>query len=569
MSKLQKCMYQVHEFVAFAAPWSSQASEFSKQFVRCTVGLCCAAVLAGCGARDPGAESTKSPAPPGGQILRRGLPGEPRTLDPQLADDTYSFQVIRDTYEGLTSESRSGTVLPGVASSWQVDPTGKIYTFTLRDAKWSNGDPIIASEFVDGLRKAVDPETASGSAAMLNIIRGASEVTAGRKKPEELGVQALGDLLLQIELEHPAPYVLEILSQPIAAPLHSTRLASSPRSDTKTVQVITHGPYVLTSRMPGSVIELTKNPQYWDLEHVAIERVRYLNSESEATEERKYEAEQLDMTFTLPMPDLKRVVQKYGSQVQTAPILATLYLALNLSKAPMKDKTGLRQALSMAIDRDLIADHVMTGVTPAYSFVADGINEYSPPQYAWRSWTREKRLEYAKKLFAREGYSNKNPLHLKVYFNRDEGLQRLMIAIASSWKQNLGVECELLTDEFRVFLAGRKDRNRWDVARLGWTADYNDPSSFLDVFASGNTQNDPGYASKGFDSEIGQAELEADPEKRSKLLHNAEQILLDDYPIIPIYFYNSRRLVRTYVGGASITPMNRTYTKHLYWQGEH
>ena len=512
----------------------------------------------GCGRQSPGdaasnrGEGNKSNTV---RILKKGLPGEPRTLDPQLADDTFSFPVLRDLYEGLTAEDRSGKIVPGAASSWSVDKTGTVYTFTLRpDAKWSNGDRTVAAEFVQGLRRGVDPQAASGSAAWLSVIKGANDIIAGRKKVADLGVAAIDDSTVQIQLEHPAPFVLQVLSQPIAAPVHAGGTAG-----------VYNGPYSLVSRITGSYIELARNPNYWDAAHVPIEKIRYVNAESEATELREYIAGELDMTWAIPAPDLERVTQKYGAEIQTAPILGTLYLALDLSEPPLRGNSDLRQALSMALDRELIADHVILGVTPAYSFVADGISGYQPPAYEWSTWTRERQLTVARELFARAGYSAKKPLHLTLYFNSGESIQRLMIAIAGSWKQNLGVDSTLVSDEFRVFLTGRKDRGRWDVARLGWYADFDDPSSFLDAFASSDSQNDPSYASPEFDRLTREARAEADPDKRLALLHRSEEVLLGDYPIIPVYFYKTRRLVKPYVGGAAITPLNHSYSKHLFW----
>jgi oligopeptide transport system substrate-binding protein len=500
------------------------------------------------------------------RMLRRGLTGEPRTLDPQLADDEFSFPVLRDLYEGLTAEDRNGQIVPGVAESWTVDSTGTIYTFLIRpDARWSNGDRTIAMEFVEGLRRAVDPKTASGSSALLSVIKGASDIIAGRKRVADLGVTAIGDSYVRIELEHPAPFVLQVLSQPIAAPSHEE---ANPVGALQTADKtkVSNGAYTLVSRITGSFIELSRNQYYWDASRVLIERVRYVNAESEATEIREYVAGQLDMTFTIPAPDLDRITQKYRAEIQTAPILGTLYLALDVSEPPLRDDRDLRQALSMAVDRQSIADHVTLGVAPAYSFVAKGISGYNPPAYVWSTWPHERQLAYARGLFARTGFSEKKPLHLKLYFNSGESIQRIMIAIAGSWKQNLGVVTDLVSDEFRVFLAGRKDRSRWDVARLGWYADYDDPASFLEVFSKGNSQNDPGYVSSEFNNLIDAARIEPNADKRILLLQRAEDVLLNDYPIIPVYFYSARRLVKPYLGGAEITPLNHTYSKHLYWK---
>ena len=501
------------------------------------------------------------------RVLRRGLPGEPQTLDPHLGEDTFSFPVLRDLYEGLTAEDRDGQIVPGAAESWSVDKTGTVYSFLLRpNAKWSDGERTTATEFVQGLRRAVDPQTASGSSAQLAVIKNASDIIAGHKKVTDLGVAAIGDSSVRIELEHPAPFVLQILSQPVAAPLHIRTHDAVRISASTNKNKVSNGAYTLVSRIPGSFIELARNSNYWDVSNVLIERVRYINAESEATEIREYVAGQVDMTSTIPAPDLDRITKKYGAEIQTAPILGTLYLALDVSESPLRGNLDLREALSIAVDRGLISEHVTLGVTPAYTFVAKGISGYKPPAYKWSEWPRERQLAYARTLFTHTGYSEKKPLHLTLYFNSGESIQRIMIAIAASWKENLGIVTDLVSDEFRVFLAGRKDRRRWDVARLGWYADYDDPASFLEVFSRNNSQNDPGYMSTEFNDLIDAARIEPNPDQRMLLLQKSEEVLLNDYPIIPVYFYAARRMVKPYLGGAKISPLNHTYSKHLYWK---
>lgn len=544
--------------------------ELYKLILRRNIWLAFLLIAAGCGAPNSGTVGSESgnthAAPQIERALRRGLPGEPQTLDPQLADDTYSFQVVRDLYEGLTDEDRNGIIVPGVASSWTVDKTGTIYTFQLRrDARWSDGKQVTATEFVEGLRRAVDPNTATGSAALLTVIKGASEITAGHRKAGELGVAALDNSTVQIELEHPAPFILQILSQPIAAPVYIPTVTTDETNQRETHKP-TNGPYRLVDRVPNSFIELKRNPFYWDSKNVAISEVRYVNVESESTELREYVAGQLDLTFTIPTSDVDRMSRDYRSEVQIAPILGTFYLALDVSEPPLKDNLELRQALSLAVDREEIAKHLLKVVTPAYSFVSKGVTGYDSPEYEWAKWPRDRQLAWAKSLFARAGYSPDHKLTLRLYFNRDEGIKRVMVAIAGSWKQNLGLDSELISDEFRVFLAGRKDRSRWDVARLAWNADYDDPASFLDVFAHGNIENDPGYDSTAYNQLIDRARTEPQPAERIALLRQSEHVLLEDYPIVPIYFYTARRLVKPYIGGAQITPLNHTYSKHLFWK---
>jgi len=500
------------------------------------------------------------------RVLRRGIPGEPQTLDPQLVDDSYSNQVVWDLYEGLTALDRVGAVTPGIADSWTLDPTGMVYTFSIRpNAKWSDGERVYADEFVAGLRRAIDPRTGSGSASLLSVIKNATEIIGGKKSVAELGVSAPTETSIRLELERPAPYILQVLAEPVASPLHRKQEKATDGSSFPNATV-TDGPYVLASRVPNSYLDLTRNTYYWDAEHVAVKNIRYVNAESEATELREYIAGQMDLTYSLPTPDLSRVVRDFPDQLQTAPILGTLYLALDLSKPPLRDDRDLRQALSMAVDRSFIAEHLTLGVTPAYAFVANGIKDYDPPAYAWATWPRDKQLSYARRLYERSGYSQTKPLHLKLYFNSGEGIQRIMAAVAGGWKQNLGVETTLLSDEFRVFLTGRKDHSRWDVARLGWWADYNDPSSFLEVFSKNSIQNDPGYSSSEFNSFLDSARTDSNTLERMTFLRKSEEVLLNDYPIIPVYFYTAARLVKPYVGGANISALRRTYSKHLFWK---
>ena len=499
------------------------------------------------------------------RILNRGLPGEPRTLDPQLADDTYSLQVLRDLYEGLTAEDRSGHIVPGIAHSWDIDTSGTAYTFHLRaGARWSNGDPILAKEFVLGLRRAIDPRTASGSAELLVALKGAREIIAGLKPVAELGVVALDPSTVRIELEHPAPYILEILAEPMASPWH-VRRGNVPISAQPSAGVF-DGPYVLNGRIQGSKIELSRNPDYWDASQVPIGVVRYVIQEHASEELRGYESGAIDLTYTVPIPDFARIKQTVGAELQTAPLLGTLYLALNLSEPPFKDNPELRQAISMALDREFITKYTTLGALPAYTFVPRGLGGYRPPDYEWSTWTRERRLEFARDLYARSGYSANHPLRLRLYYGSGESTAHIMIAVAETLKQNLGVECELLTEEFQVFLANRKDRHRWDMARLAWWADYEDPESFLDVLANDSPQNDPDYRSPEFNRVLDGARVESDPNHRLESLRRAEALLLRDYPIIPIYFYGTARLVKPYLGGAQISLLNHTYSKHLFWR---
>jgi oligopeptide transport system substrate-binding protein len=263
---------------------------------------------------------------------------------------------------------------------------------------------------------------------------------------------------------------------------------------------------------------------------------------------------------------MPRVSKEFPTELQIAPVLGTFFLALNLTRPPFNGSRALRQALSMAVERDMISANVASRVAPAYSFVAEGIHDYTPARYGWRGQPPGARIESARDLYRSAGYSADHPLHVRLYFNNNDTIRRVMIAVAGSWQQNLGVVTELVSDEFRVFLDGRKDRGKWDAVRLGWSADYDDAASFLEMFGRAGNQDDSGYRSANFNALLDAARGEPNPSVRRATLEEAERVLLSDYPVIPIYFYNARRLVKPYVGGASITPLNRAYSRHLYWR---
>lgn len=514
--------------------------------------ICCVAallIMASC-SRDAGSPDQPS------QLISRGLPGEPHSLDPFEADDNFSLQVLRDLWEGLTNIDGAGEVVPGVAKDWSVAGGGTIYEFHLRrDAKWSDGKNVVAQQFVAGFRHAVDPATASGSAPLLSLIKNASDIANHRMPVDALGATAPDDYTLRIELERPAPYILQILAEPIGAP---RRNGSADFSSSR----ITEGPYTVTERRPGSYVLLQANPNYWDRTNVHIRTTKYVISESESAELRQYLANQLDLTYTVPIADLPRMQREHADELQSAPILGTMYLALNLS-SNLGSKPLLREALSIAIDRESITKKLTLGASAAYGFVADGVSNYSAFRYEWAAMPRDQQIELAKSNYAKSGYSNSNPLKVTLYYNNNESINRIMVAVADSWARHLGVQTNMVGEEFRVFLEGRKDRSKWDAARLGWWADFNDASSFLEIFTSSGTQNDPGYTDKGFDELIEKSRREPDQDQRAALLSKAERKLLTDYPIVPVYFYSAKHLVKRNVRGASISPMNRTYSRLL------
>jgi len=496
------------------------------------------------------------------ETLRRGLDGEPASLDPGTAADTFSYEVIRDLYEGLASESADGEVLPGVAKDWEIDPTGTQYTFHLRhDAKWSNGKPVRAQDFVYAWRRVVDPKHASADAEFLQPISHATEIIAGRLPPDQLGVQAPQDDLLIVKLQQPAPYFPQLLTHTVTFPIYSEEAASTHTSQ----NWVSNGPYVLLSWIPGEKLVLTKNPQYWDAHNTRIKNVEYFPITDENSELRQYRAGQLDLTQTIPSAALPMLRREHPNELLVAPYLGTVYYAINLHSTTYADNSKLRQALAMAIDRRRLQSTLLIfGQTAAYGFIPPGTWNYDQQSWQWKSSSDTDRIAQARKLYADAGYSASKPLRLRCLISENSAIKTLTIAIASMWKDTLGIDTDLIAEEYRVFLNSRKDFSRWDVARLSWVADYNDAANFLDIFRSDSPNNDAGYKNHNYDMLLDTASSTSDAGKRREILEQAEKLMLSEYPIIPVYFYSSKRLIKPYVKGARTNQLNRLYSKHLY-----
>jgi oligopeptide transport system substrate-binding protein len=494
------------------------------------------------------------------EVLQRGLGGEPSALDPAAAADNFSLQVVQDLYEGLTTESASGDPLPGVASSWQIDSSGTLYTFQLRSsARWSNGAPVLAKDFVAAWQRVVDPREASPVADNLRLIAGAADIIAGHSPPSTLGVLAQSDHVLTVKLERPAPFFPHLLTHPSASPIYS---AASARSHDPATWV-SNGAYVLTNWQPGTKVELTRNMNYWDRDNVHIPRVQYQITTDDNSQYARYRAGQLDITDSVPVNAIPSLRTQHSTELFIAPFLATAYYGLNLSKPPFAHNIDLRRALALAIDRKQLVNSLAFGQSPAYGFVPPGTWNYQPQYWEWRELNDIDRIAQAKQFYKRAGYSADHPLHVRLLINANGVIKNTAILIASMWKDTLGIDTELTEEEYRVFLQSRHDKKRWDVARLGWTADFNDASNFLDIFRSHSPSNDVEYNNPNFDKLANDAANTPDAMRRRTLLESSEHMMLEDYPVIPLYFFVSKRLVKPYIIGVRPNPLNRLPSKTL------
>ena len=529
----------------------------ARSFLPCAAAVALALLVQGC-ARD---SDHGDPRAQKSTPLRRSVGGEPVSLDPQRVGDTFSFEVLRDLFEGLTAESTTGEIVPGMADGWSVTDAGKRYRFRLRrDGKWSNGEGISADDFVRGLRRAVEPAVRGPHAELLLPVRGAPEISAGGAEPSSLGVTAPDPGTVGIVVSAPAPYFPAILSNAVAYPAY--RQTTPP--GVPGTALISNGAYRLVRWTPGSAIELERNPYYWDAGSVLIPRVDYVALSDSNVELLRYRAGQLDMTSFVPSQQLESLRRQLPAEVQIRAQLAVVYYVFNLDHGPLRAAPRLREALSLAIDREKLSDAVLKGgQVAAYGFVPPGIQGYEGPSYAWREDGVEARLARALALYRAAGYSAARPLQLRILCPEDDTLRKVALAVSSMWHEALGIEVTPTFLEYRAFLAARNQRGEWDVVSDGWNADYPDPGNFLGIFASRGAQNDAGFADPEFDRVMAAAGAEADGARRLALLATAERRLLEAYPVAPLYFAVSRRLVKPRVEGAVLSPMNHNYSKYL------
>jgi len=520
-----------------------------------------AAVLGSCADRDPSQAPGVAAEP---RVLRRGLGGQPGSLDPQRAEDAFSYDVLRDLYEGLVASDPQGEAVPAVAESWTVSADGRTYTFSLRkDARWSNGDPVVGGEFVAAFRRALDPATASGAADLLRAIEHAPEILRGDLTPDRLGVRAPDDHSLEIRLSRPVPYFPDILTNTVGSPVHASTIAGE-GGISRPESAVTNGPYRLAALVPGASLRLVRNEHYWNRAVVAYDEIRYEFVPDENAEFARFRAGELDVTNSVPEQRFEELARDPASGLQHRAWLATFYFTFNTDRGPLRGQPALREALSLALDREAITSAVArAGQVPAYSLVPDGVWNYAAARYQWSAAPREERLARAKSLYAAAGFTPQRPLRLRMLYNENELVQRVCVAIAAMWKESLGVETELVQMEFKAYLAARADPAQWDVVRVGWTADYNDASTFLDTMLEGSPQNFGRWLDARYARLLESAAHETDPARRRETLQQAEALMLQDYPLLPVYFYVNRRLVQPWVQAPPINPMNRTYSRYF------
>ncbi|PVE23700.1 ABC transporter substrate-binding protein [Microvirga sp. KLBC 81] len=484
-------------------------------------------------------------------VYNRANSGEPETLDAHKTSTVQEAHILRDMLEGLVAYSAKGEAIPGQAEKWEVADDGKTYRFTLRNGlKWSNGDPVTAEDFVFSYRRIMDPATGAKYANILYPIKNAEKINKGQAKPEELGVKAVDAKTIEITLEAPTPYFIELLTHQTSLPVHKGSVDKFGKDFVKPGNMVTNGAYKLAEFVPNSHIKLVKNENYWDAKNVQIDTVNYFPTPDFAAMVRRYEAGELDTTDDVPADQMKSLKERFKDQVKLGPYLGTWYLVVNSSKAPFND-VRVRQALSMLVDREFIAEQIWgQTMQPGYSFMPPGVGNYGEPAYMeYKETSPIDREDKAKALLKEAGFGPGKPLKVEIRYNTTDNNRNTVIAVSEQWKQ-AGIETSFINTDGKTHFAHLRDGGDFDIARYGWIADYSDPNNFLFLLKSDNKGFNYGkYNNPQFDKLLDQAATELDLKKRADLMKQAEAILMKDMPWIPIMYYGKSNLISPKIKG--------------------
>lgn len=501
------------------------------------------------------------------QTLERGNGPEPSTLDAHRCQEIACANILRDLYQGLVDTGPDGRGIPGLAERWEVSADGLVWTFHLREGlRWSNGEPLDAAQVVASFRRAFAPRTAAPLAAHFDAVEHAAAVQRGQRPADALGIVAPDARTVVFRLTRAAP-MPALLTLPIAFPVHLPTLQAHGAQHTRPGRLVSNGAYRLAEWTPQAHVTLDRNPYF----HAppAIGRVRFHATEDAASELKRYQAGDLHITEVVPPQPLGALRARFDDALRIAPYLGAFWIGLNLDKPPLRDGPALREALSLAIDRDILVRHVTGfGEAPAYGIVPPGIADFTPAALPWATLTQAQREALARQRYAEAGYSMDAPLRIELRYNTSTPHRRMALAVAAMWREVLGVRTRLRNEEWRVFVQNRRQRAITQAFRGGWIADVDDPRDFLALFAGDTALNWSGYRDAGYDALIAAADAAATPGERAARLHAAEARLLAAHAVIPLYFYTSKHLVSPRVQGWVDNPLDRHPSRFLSWARE-
>jgi len=500
----------------------------------------------------------------GDSVLHRGNGAEPDSLHPHQAQGLNSQNILRDVCEGLFSVDAKGQPAAGVASHWHTSTDGRQWDFTLRpDARWEDGTPVRAGDFVRAWQVAVEPQTQAHQAQLFDVIANAKAIRRGQLPAHALGVSATDPQHLRVLLNRAEAGLPELLSLPLFCPLHPKALRAENRKP------IGNGAYRLLKWVPQEKIVLTKNPHFHAADSVAFDQVIYWVTEDPSSELKRFRAGELDLTETIPDNQIGWIRQHLPQNLRVFPYLGTFFLGLNTRHPPLNNP-ALREALFWAIDRDILTQKVLkSGQQPAYRLIPPPMlnsmgapADSRPPFVDW-----DTQLAHARARLQQSGFNPKTAKPLEILYNSSANQRKVALAVAAMWRQNLGIRSRLRHVEWKVFVNERKKPER-QVFRSGWIADVNDPLDFLRLFSTDSPNNYYHYSNPEYDDLVRQTALASHPERQA-LVHQAEHMILRDVPVIPLYFYVSRHLLSDRIGGYVDNVADRHLSRYLHDKTRH
>ncbi|MFW5438727.1 peptide ABC transporter substrate-binding protein [Paenibacillus apiarius] len=522
--------------------------------------LFAAAALAGCAGKDNSAANPSGAAQGAAETAAEQIPqvlttnlsgGEPYTLDPAFASDTTSYFIIDNLYEGLYTYDKSGKIVEGAASKVDVSADAKTYTFTIRDgAKWSNGDPVTAQDFEYSWKRVLNPKTAAYDPSSLYYIKGAEEYNTGKGSAEDVGVTAKDDHTLVVELKAPLSIFPIIAVGHAYLPVRSTVVDKDEKWAAESNTIVGNGPYVPQEWKHNEQITLAKNDHYWNKDAISMETIHFKMVQDATTYYQMYKTGDLDMILSLPLDTIDQ--EKENKEYLSHPSFSVYTYSFNVKEKPFTNQK-IRQAFSYAIDRESLTKNVTKGgETPATGYVPYGLT--NPSGKDFRDDAPEKYYEFnaqkAKELLAEglkeEGLTQLPPVTFK--YNTADNHKKVAEALQEMLKENLGVEIKLENQEWKTYIDTFKQKN-FQAARMGWEGNYLDPLGVLGHYTSSNSNNFTNWSNKEYDNLIEKSTYELDPNKRVELLQQAEKVLMEDLPIIPILFSADTALVSPKVTG--------------------
>lgn len=516
---------------------------------------------------------SEEPAPKeetnGSQELTYNLAADPETIDPQLNSTVGGSVILSNTFEGLVTFDEDLKPIPGTAESWDISEDGLVWTFHIREeAKWSDGKPVTADDFVYAWRRAVDPEVPCDYAYMFDLVENGTKAYNGEVAPEELGVKAIDDKTLEVTLEAAASYMIEVFGFPTLFPVRKDMIEKDPEGWAFNPELaVSNGPFKLESYTQNDVLTIVPNEEYWDKDRVKLDKLNFVFIVEQSTALSAMEAGDLDGIDEVPNQEIPRL-QAESEDFIIAPYLGVYYYCFNLTAEPF-DNVKVRKAFSKAIDRNAIVTTVtLGGQKPATGYVPSGVTfageDFREAGGDYGMDPMSAQVEEAMKLLEEAGYPNGEGLpKITLQYNTSENHKKIAEAIQEMWKQNLNIDVELSNMETRVHYPALEEGN-FQIARAGWIGDYNHPMTFLDLLLSESGNNYTQVENEEFDKVINEAKITSDEKKALELMHKAEDIIMENQMVMPIYYYTRPMMMGQHVKGWYRSPLGQIYFRDTY-----